>query len=428
MKKILYILISFLFLSLVLFYFSNYSNKIKLTKTFILAYDLLTFKKQQYQSLHSQIKQNLLLSKFGELKLDLIKLDERDFYKPLGYLEIINNEIIYLAANGELLSINDKFQKKKIKNNLVSYFNNELKSDDLYVDLFNPYTVNPIRDLLYHNGFLYVVFFNIEKINNELRLSSSVLKGKFNSDYIDFKYFFKPNSYFVKNLNTASWLDATHAGGRIVVDKNENFFIAIPDYGLKKKINNKKNIFGKVLKIKSKDNYEIISMGHRNPQGFYYDKEKDIFIESEHGPSGGDEINLIKKDRNYGWPTVSSGVGEGVDDDVTIYHNHEKQGFEAPVYTWPIYNPGISQIIKIEKSSKSNFRDLYMVASLSGKNEYYGNHLYLFSINKNQTILKDKIFIGDRVRDLIYDKINDRVILTLEDQESIGIINLNNKK
>ena len=43
-------------------------------------------------------------------------------------------------------------------------------------------------------------------------------------------------------------------------------------------------------------------------------------------------------------------------------------------------------------------------------------------------ILKDKIFIGDRVRDLIYDKINDRVILTLEDQESIGIINLNNKK
>ena len=427
MKKILYILISFLFLSLVLFYFSNYSNKIKLTKTFILAYDLLTFKKQQYQSLHSQIKQNLLLSKFGELKLDLIKLDERDFYKPLGYLEIINNEIIYLAANGELLSINDKFQKKKIKNNLVSYFNNELKSDDLYVDLFNPYTVNPIRDLLYHNGFLYVVFFNIEKINNELRLSSSVLKGKFNSDYIDFKYFFKPNNYFVKNLNTASRLDATHAGGRIVVDKNENFFIAIPDYGLKKKIKTKKNIFGKVLKKKSKDNYEIISMGHRNPQGFYYDKEKDIFIESEHGPSGGDEINLIKKDRNYGWPTVSSGVG-GRDVVVNTYHNHEKHGFEAPIYTWPIYNPGISQIIKIEKSSKSNFRDLYMVASLSGKNEYYGNHLYLFSINKNQTILKDKIFIGDRVRDLIYDKINDRVILTLEDQESIGIINLNNKK
>ena len=102
-----------LFPSPVFFYFSNYSNEIKIKKTFIIAYDLLTFKKQQYQSLHSQIKQNLLLSKFGELKLDLIKLNERDFYKPLGYLEIINNEIIYLAANGELLSINNKFQKKK---------------------------------------------------------------------------------------------------------------------------------------------------------------------------------------------------------------------------------------------------------------------------------------------------------------------------
>tara|TARA_B110000971_G_C19982618_1_gene488069 strand:- start:1058 stop:1486 length:429 start_codon:yes stop_codon:yes gene_type:complete len=112
MKKILFILIGFFSITS-FFYFSNYINEIKIKKTFIIAYDLLTFKKQQYQSLHSQIKQNLLLSKFGELKLDLIKLNERDFYKPLGYLEIINNEIIYLAANGELLSINNKFKKKK---------------------------------------------------------------------------------------------------------------------------------------------------------------------------------------------------------------------------------------------------------------------------------------------------------------------------
>ena len=63
-----------------------------------------------------------------------------------------------------------------------------------------------------------------------------------------------------------------------------------------------------------------------------------------------------------------------------------------------------------------------MVASLSGYNKFYGNHLYLFSIDKNKAILKDKIFIGDRVRDLVYDEINDKIILSLENQESIGII------
>ena len=65
-----------------------------------------------------------------------------------------------------------------------------------------------------------------------------------------------------------------------------------------------------------------------------------------------------------------------------------------------------------------------MVASLSGYSEYYGHHLYILDIDENETTLIDKIFIGDRVRDLIYDNINDRIILTLENQESIGIINL----
>ena len=119
---------------------------------------------------------------------------------------------------------------------------------------------------------------------------------------------------------------------------------------------------------------------------------------------------------------MTSGVGE--DEDITIFHNHKKQGYYPPVYTWQIWNPGISQIIKIKKSSKFNFRGLYMVASLSGYNKFYGNHLYLFSIDKNKAILKDKIFIGDRVRDLVYDEINDKIILTLENQESIAIIDV----
>lgn len=417
MKKFLLTLSLLFLLSATLFLFIDYEKKINVQKSFIKIYEFITFKEKKYINLEKKIDKNLLSSKFDKLKINLIKLNKRDFDKPLGYLETIKKHIIYLGANGDLLLIDDNFLKNEIKSNLKSYFNNEIKKEEL----FTPFSVNPVRDLLYHDGFLYVVIVDISIINSEINYSTSVLKGKFNSDYINFKYFFRPNSFVKEKKDFSNPIDLTHSGGRIVVDKDNNFFIAVPDYDQKDKIQNKDNIFGKILEIKSLTDYKIISIGHRNPQGFYYDKEKNFFIESEHGPSGGDEINLIKQNKNYGWPIVSTGVG---DENITKFHNHKKLGYNSPLYSWSIWNPGISQIIKIKKKSKFKFRDLYIVGSLSGHNRFYGNHLYIFDIDENKAILKDKIFIGDRVRDLIYDEINDRIILAVENQEAIAIIDL----
>lgn len=84
---------------------------------------------------------------------------------------------------------------------------------------------------------------------------------------------------------------------------------------------------------------EIWSYGHRNPQGLLFDRETRRLWSIEHGPRGGDEINLILKGRNYGWPVVSHGkeywgplsIGEGT----------EKPGIEPPrkVYI-PSIGPG----------------------------------------------------------------------------------------
>ena len=52
----------------------------------------------------------------------------------------------------------------------------------------------------------------------------------------------------------------------------------------------------------------IWSMGHRNPQGLKIDKEARIIWEHEHGPRGGDELNIIEKAKNYGWPVISYGI------------------------------------------------------------------------------------------------------------------------
>ena len=417
-KKFFYLFCLSLFVISVLF-FSNinffYETRIKFSKAIHIGINFL-FKKKNYENLKTKINSGLLTSKFEDLKFKIINLNKRDFLmsRPLGYLEINDYNIIYLAADGNILVIEDDFSKKEIKSNIKSFFNNEIDLNKN--DLFLPYALNPIRDLLYHEGFLYVVILHKELFDSDFRFSTVVLKGKFNSDYIDFEYFFKPDSYVSKKI------DATHTGGRIAVNQQGKFYLAVPEYGQVDKVNNLNNIFGKILKIKSIDNYEIISIGHRNPQGLYHDKENDLLIESEHGPSAGDEINLIGFGNNYGWPTTSTGI----DDNYVKYHDHIKQGFEPPVYSSSIYSFGPSQIIKISKNSKFNFKGQYILATLSGHDKYVGNHLYLFKIvDKKKAIITEKIFVNDRVRDIIYDKRRDRIILTLEDQQAIGIITKN---
>ena len=76
---------------------------------------------------------------------------------------------------------------------------------------------------------------------------------------------------------------------------------------------------------------EIYSYGHRNVQGLYYDTREDLLIAHEHGPRGGDEINIIEPGRNYGWPVISYGI------DYTgamITPFTERQGMVQPLLHW----------------------------------------------------------------------------------------------
>src|SRR5690606_12517484 len=76
---------------------------------------------------------------------------------------------------------------------------------------------------------------------------------------------------------------------------------------------------------------EIWSYGHRNIQAAAFDDDEQLWV-IDHGPRGGDEVNLVRKGRNYGWPIVAYGIeysGEAIPGAVT-----HKQGFEPPVYYW----------------------------------------------------------------------------------------------
>ncbi len=68
---------------------------------------------------------------------------------------------------------------------------------------------------------------------------------------------------------------------------------------------------------------EIWSYGHRNLQGLYYDKTTGILWEHEHGPRGGDELNIVEKGKNYGWPVITYGINY---DSTIITDLKEKEG------------------------------------------------------------------------------------------------------
>ena len=75
----------------------------------------------------------------------------------------------------------------------------------------------------------------------------------------------------------------------------------------------------------------VYSYGHRNPQGLAIHPETGEIWESEHGPRGGDEINIINKAENYGWPAYSLGVNY---DGTNISSDHTGSGITEPLYSW----------------------------------------------------------------------------------------------
>jgi len=77
---------------------------------------------------------------------------------------------------------------------------------------------------------------------------------------------------------------------------------------------------------------EIWSYGHRNPQGLAIDPETGDVWADEHGPQGGDELNLILPGRNYGWPVIGYGVNYG--SGAAIHASSHREGMQQPAHFW----------------------------------------------------------------------------------------------
>jgi len=182
------------------------------------------------------------------------------------------------------------------------------------------------------------------------------------------------------------------------------------------------SIFGKIILIdKSGENFEIFSKGHRNPQGLVYGSG--TLIATEHGPDGGDEINIIKKDGNYGWPLASYGKHYKGQKHVNKYYplpkNHE--GFEEPIKYFD-KSIAISQIINVPKKFDNEDNSFFLASMKINKEFGEKINLYNFILNNEALNLKNYIPIGERIRDLIYIESKDKILMFLDTSASIAIL------
>ena len=187
-----------------------------------------------------------------------------------------------------------------------------------------------------------------------------------------------------------------HWGSRIVFDDDGHLFFSVGDRG-NRDVNPQdlKRDGGKIYRLNldgsiPSDNpfintdgakKAVFSYGHRNPQGMTIHPKTGEIWENEHGPKGGDEINIIQKGKNYGWPVITYGVNYS---GTPITDERSRPGMEQPFYYWV---PSIAPSGMAFSSSKvyKKWKGDLFVGSLKFK---YLEHLV---IKKGKVVKREKI-------------------------------------
>ena len=184
-----------------------------------------------------------------------------------------------------------------------------------------------------------------------------------------------------------------HAAGRLEVIDKASAYLTIGDLGFKK-IGSKsaRGDLGSVFKVKA-NKVEKISSGHRNQQGIVL-IGTNLYI-SEHGPRGGDELNLIKKGADYGWPSVTYGDRYSFFDYVKPSRPGTHKGFEKPLYYWvPSVAP--TELIQLPTSSTwGSWSEQLVMGTLANQ-----TLIFIQLLAKQRVGAVVSVDVGQRIRDL----------------------------
>ena len=236
------------------------------------------------------------------------------------------------------------------------------------------------------DGDLYLTYADPEKKG----ATTSLFRGKLSDDRkkLTGERIFKAEAHASGGI---------HFGSRVLIDKDGFIFMSVGERNKRDRAQDLYTHQGKILRLTKEakapaDNPfvqtkgalpEIWSYGHRNPQGLIIDPSGAL-LEAEFGPRGGDEVNLIEKGKNYGWPVITYGKeywGPSIG-------TTKKDGMMQPLFYWvPSISPSGLMIYDGEAFPK--FKGNMFLATLSA------SHLHRIALDSNRKMLSEEKLLED---------------------------------
>lgn len=397
-----------------------------------------------------KIKKQALLLSFNQLffnkekssasNIKIFKSGVADVLARRGYLQTNGKKLYFVTGSGKI------FQGEYLNNDetiILSDINSNFL-DFAGLDYFME-EQSIVNHFLIDENNLYLSF--TKKINGKC-YNNSIIVAKLNSNFLNFKNLFNSKKCLANFFNYSS-------AGRMDNFGEDHLILSIGDYDPYS--DNEPfsqyddDLRGKILKInKINGKYEILSKGHRNTQGLFYDKLNAIIFSTDHGPKGGDEINIQilndNKIENFGWPISSYGFHYDSEtlNQITIFQSaktkknkilmeekykrqplfksHIDKGFSEPIMVWNDPNAAPTQIISIFDDIKKEFH-LY-VASLGNLGKLHKSLHHLKFDKDFNLISNESLKMDQRIRDIIFIKNINSFILYLEESSSLAFIKL----
>jgi len=384
-----------------------------------------------------------------KLNLEIFKTDKLlngkfQGAKATGYLAQHEDKIFLYTGDAILsyFSISDLsseiFTSKVIDTNIMnllphkeiySRWNKYQKHDGLKV--FSDMRMEPsfvgqgINSILINDNKIYFSASNKRIINNKECYNVSFYSGDLKYDFVKFEELFVPKGC-VQNPNKQQ-------GGRIVKFNKEELIFSIGEWRIYEdevELENfdpqkNDNLFGKIVLFDEKNKkYKILAKGLRNPQGLHFDSENKTIVITDHGPKGGDEINILYNENkipNFGWPVASYGVP---------YSKFEKRkhtthkNFSEPVYYFPD-SVGVSQVVKVPNKFIDSKFSSYFVVSMGGNSIEEGDmSIHYFEFDNKNVVKHETYPVYQRIRDILYVEDQNFYLLFFETDSSIGVLRL----